>query len=267
MRRVLAALYGVFCYTVFFLSFLYLIGFVSDLLVPTSLARGHEGSLAWALFVDGALIALFGLQHSVMARPGFKRWWVRVVPSPIERSTYVLLSSLVLILTFWAWVPIPAELWSVSTPWLHWTLKGVSFAGFGVVLVTTFMIDHFDLFGLRQVALYLRQIPYTHHPLRAPGFYKMVRHPLYVGWLTAFWATPVMTAGHLLFAAGMTAYVLIAIVFEERDLVDLHGDAYVRYRTRTPMLVPFTRRGRTAHATGAAGSTQGLEYETVVRGA
>jgi protein-S-isoprenylcysteine O-methyltransferase Ste14 len=244
MRRVLAFGYGVAAYAVFFATFLYAIGFVGNLVVPKSIDSPLEGSLGEAFLVNMALLGLFAVQHSVMARPGFKRWWTRWVPRPVERSTYVLVSSLALILLFWQWRPMGGVIWTVEDPIGRAVLLGLFAFGWLLVLVSTALINHFDLFGLRQVWMYLRSKPYT--PLRfvTPGPYKIVRHPLYVGWFFAFWATPTMTAAHLLFAALTAAYILVAIQLEERDLVEYHGKDYVEYRRRVPMLIPLSKRER-----------------------
>jgi protein-S-isoprenylcysteine O-methyltransferase Ste14 len=236
-------LYGAVCYTVFFLTFLYLIGFMGNLLVPISIDVGPEAPLRTALMVNIALIALFGIQHTVMARPGFKKGWTKVVPKSVERSTYVLLSSLVLIVMFVFWRPIGGVIWETEAVWAQYILWAVFFGGIGLVLASTFVIDHFDLFGLRQVWLNFRQRVYTHPEFKVTFFYKFVRHPLYVGWIMSFWGTPRMTTGHLLFALGMTAYILIAIRYEERDLVTILGDDYVRYREKVPMLIPKVSKG------------------------
>lgn len=238
MVRSLAFLYGVVVYAVFFLTFLYLIGFVGNLLVPKSIDSGAVTATGTALVINVLLIALFGVQHSVMARPAFKNWWTRIVPAPIERSTYVLIASAVLILLFWQWRPMGQTVWQLQSTWAQYVMWVIFAAGFGLVLLSTFVTDHFDLFGLRQVMLNLRRKPYTHNPFSVRFFYRFVRHPLYAGFIMAFWATPTMTAGHLLFAAGMTGYILIAIRYEERDLVTFHGDAYAGYRGKVPMLVP-----------------------------
>jgi protein-S-isoprenylcysteine O-methyltransferase Ste14 len=206
--------------------------------VPKSIDVGTLAPLGTALAIDIALIALFGIQHSVMARPAFKAAWTKVVPESVERSTYVLLSSVVLIVLYWLWRPVPAVVWEAQAPWLVGLLWGLFALGFGLVLVATFVINHFDLFGLRQVFLRLREKPYTDLPFQVRFLYRFVRHPLYVGWFLAFWATPHMTVGHLLFAIGMSGYILIAVRYEERDLVRYLGQAYVDYQKRVPKFVP-----------------------------
>lgn len=238
MNRYLTIGYGAVCYVVFLASFLYSIGFVGGFVVPRSVDEGIDASVAEALVVDVVLLGLFAAQHSVMARPAFKQWWTRLVPKPIERSTYVLLSSLALILLFWQWRTLPAIVWDVT--WVPgrivlWTLFAV---GWVIVLLSTFMISHFDLFGLRQVYLAWRRQPYRDVEFRATLLYRVVRHPLMLGFIVAFWSAPTMTAGHLLFAAATTGYILIAIQFEERDLAAALGAQYRDYRGRVPMLVP-----------------------------
>lgn len=239
MGRSIAALYGVVCYAIFFVTFLYLIGFLSNLLVPRSIDVGPEAATWIAMLVNIGLIALFGIQHTVMARPEFKEKWTKVVPQPIERSTYVLITSLLLILLYWQWRPMTNQIiWEADAAWLQYLLWAVFFGGFGVVLLSTFIINHFDLFGLRQVWLNFRQKPYTHSAFKVTFFYKFVRHPIYTGFILAFWATPRMTVGHLLFAVGMTVYILIGVRYEERDLKRFLGDDYSRYREKVPMLMP-----------------------------
>jgi protein-S-isoprenylcysteine O-methyltransferase Ste14 len=238
LGRILVLTYGVVCYAVFFATFLYAIGFVGNVLVPTSLDAGPVGNVGIALLVDLALLAAFALQHSVMARPGFKRAWTRIVPEPIERSTYVLASSVALIALFAFWRPMGGVVWTVEHPVGRAVLHAIFVAGWLTVLGSTFLINHFDLFGLRQVWLYFRGRPYTQLPFGTPGPYRWVRHPLYVGWLLAFWATPTMTVAHLVFALMTTAYIFVAIRFEERDLADAHGETYRRYRAEVPMIVP-----------------------------
>jgi protein-S-isoprenylcysteine O-methyltransferase Ste14 len=241
MKRLLAFGYGLLCYGVFFATLLYAIGFLGNFGVPKSIDSGREDSFAVALAVDSALLALFALQHSIMARPWFKKMWTRVVPAPVERSTYVLFSSLALLLMFWQWRPIGGTIWSVENPAGQTAVMALYALGLLIVLLSTFLINHFDLFGLRQVWLYLRGREYTHLEFRTPFFYRYVRHPLYVGWLLTFWAAPTMTVAHLFFAVMTTAYILIAIRFEEQDLIALHGEKYVQYRNDVPMIVPAMR--------------------------
>jgi len=238
MRRILSFAYGIACYEIFFVTLLYAIGFLGNFGVPKSIDSGPEGSIANALVIDGALLALFALQHSIMARPWFKRTWTLIVPEPVERSTYVLFSSLALLLLFGEWRPIGGIIWKIDGGPAETVILGLYVTGFLVVLLSTFLINHFDLFGLRQVYLYLLRRKYTHLEFRTPFFYRYVRHPLYVGWLLTFWSAPVMTVAHLFFALMTTAYILVAIRFEEADLIAVHGEKYRRYCDRVPMIVP-----------------------------
>jgi len=246
LRRVLFFAYGSFCYLIFLGTFLYAIGFIGNFGAPATLDGAPRGTLATAFAIDAGLLALFAVQHSVMARKWFKQLWTRIVPQPIERSTYVLFSSLALILLFWQWRPMGGTVWSVEDPVARVVLRVLFAFGFGLVLVSTFLINHFDLFGLRQVWLYLLGRPYGTLRFGTPGPYRIVRHPLYVGWLFAFWMTPTMTLAHLLFSIATTGYILLAIKWEERDLAGEHGDAYENYRRSVPMLVPFARRQASA---------------------
>lgn len=232
------------CYAVFLATFLYLIAFVGDVPpFPRTVDHGPSGPAGIAVLVDGALIALFGVQHSVMARPAFKRRWTRIVPAAIERSVYVLAASVALIVLFAFWRPIPGTIWAVESPAAAAILWVLFAAGWGIVLLSTFLINHFELFGLQQVWLSLRGRATASPVFRTPFFYRAVRHPLYAGFFLAFWATPVMTVGHLLLAVGMSAYMLVAIRYEERDLVELFGNDYRDYRERVGMLVPKLTRG------------------------
>jgi protein-S-isoprenylcysteine O-methyltransferase Ste14 len=237
LGRVTAFSYGVVCYLAFLATFLYAIGFLGNFGVPKSIDSGPLVPFTQALAINFALLGLFALQHSVMARPWFKKAWTRIVPTPVERSTYVLLSSVALILLFWKWQPMGGVIWNVSSIPGRLALEVLFAFGWLTVLVTTFLINHFDLFGLRQVWLHLLGRPYTEIGFRTPGPYRYVRHPLYVGWLLVFWSAPVMTIAHLVFATATTSYILIAIQFEERDLAQSFGE-YVEYRRQVPMLVP-----------------------------
>lgn len=242
MYRTAALLYGALCYLAFFLTSVYSVGFVGDFWVPKSIDSGSPHAPATtALGVDGLLLGIFALQHSVMARPGFKRWWTRLLPASIERSTYVLLSSLALMLLFWQWQPMPAAIWDAGGSMAATVLTALFWLGWLVVVLSTFMISHWDLFGLRQVLLNWQGETYRHPPFTTRGLYKWVRHPIMLGFVIAFWATPMMTLGHLLFAFAMTGYILIALRLEERDLIEQIGQAYMEYRKRVPMLLPWRR--------------------------
>ena len=241
IARVTAFLYGIVAYLVFFGAFLYAIGFVTGLMVPKTIDTGTVVPVTEALVVNILLMSLFAVQHSVMARRQFKEWWTQYVPKPVERSTYVLLASLALILLFWQWRAMPALVWQIADPTIAKAVTLLSFIGWLLVLTSTFLINHFELFGLHQTANNLagREMPPPR--FRTPLYYKFVRHPIYLGFIIAFWAAPTMTIGHLLFAAVTTAYIVVGALLEERDLIDLFGDDYRRYKDRVSMLVPWRK--------------------------
>jgi len=239
MGRLIGLLYGLVAYLVFFATFLYAIGFVMAIGVPKTIDNGIIGSLTTTLVIDVLLMSLFAIQHSVMARPAFKRWWTTIVPKSVERSTYVLLASLCLVLLFWQWQPLPAVIWQVNNAQAAMALMGLAALGWLIVLTSTFLINHFELFGLHQVANNLTGKEMPEPIFRTPLYYKLVRHPIYLGFIIAFWATPLMTLGHLLFAATTTAYIFVGIALEEHDLIAIFGDQYRDYRRRVAMIVPF----------------------------
>jgi methanethiol S-methyltransferase len=238
-RRIAFFVYGVVSYFLFVAAFLYAVGFVGNFGVPKGIDDGEPTPLDSTLAVNLLLLGLFAVQHSVMARPAFKRWWTTIVPEPIERSTYVLLTSLALLLLYWQWRPMPAVVWDLGQTPLKWPLVALSLLGWLVVFTGTFMIDHFELFGLKQVWYALRNQPLPRIDFTTKYFYRFLRHPLMLGFIIAFWATPTMSQGHLLFAAATTIYILVAIQIEEHDLMMLIGDDYRRYRTQVPMLIPL----------------------------
>lgn len=239
MSRILAFIYGVICYLIFFVTFLYTIGFVGNLIVPKTLDSYLDGSLSQGLLINSLLITLFAVQRSFMARPGFKKWWIKIIPNPIERSTYVLMASLALLLLFWQWHSLGGIIWNIQNPIASNIIYGIFALGWLIVLLSTFMINHFDLFGLRQVYLYLRGQEYEDLGFRTPGFYKYVRHPIMLGFVVAFWATPMMTVSHLVFAMGTTIYMLVGIKLEEVDMIWIYGNLYQEYRQQVSMLIPL----------------------------
>jgi protein-S-isoprenylcysteine O-methyltransferase Ste14 len=242
VTRLIAFLYGLVAYTVFLTSFLYAVGFVSGLVVPKTIDSGVPAPFVTALLVDLVLLSIFALQHSIMARQGFKRWWTRIVPQAVERSTYVLFASLSLALLCWQWKPMPAVVWQIGNPQIATVVIVLSFVGWFIVLTSTFLINHFELFGLQQVTNNLADRPMAPVRFRTPLYYKFVRHPIYLGFIIAFWAAPVMSVGHLLFAAATTAYIFIGIALEERDLVAIFGDQYRHYRKEVAMIIPWRSR-------------------------
>lgn len=248
-KRIAFFSYGAVSYVIFFATFLYAMAFVGNLVVSQTIDGAPQIPFGQALVINVALLGLFAVQHSVMARPAFKRWWTKFVPKPVERSTYVLFSSIALLILFHNWQPMGGTIWDVQNESLRYVLYGLFALGWVVVLVATFLINHFDLFGLRQVWLYLIGRPYTQLAFMTPGFYRYVRHPLYLGFLIGFWATPTMTVAHLVFALTTTAYILIAIQLEEGDLVKALGNTYVEYRRRVPMLIPRFKHAADAEQT------------------
>ena len=250
MLGLLAMLYGIVAYATFLIAFLYAIGFVGHVFVPKSIDSGAPGPLAEALVVNTLLLGLFAVQHSVMARPAFKRWWTRFVPQSVERSTYVLFASLALLLLYWQWRPIPDIVWAVQNPLAVHALTAIFWLGWAMLLVSTFLISHFELFGLSQVFARWRNRQLPPAEFKAPLLYRVVRHPIYLSFLLAFWAAPTMTAGHLLFSVATTAYILIAIQLEEHDLTALFGDKYRQYRREVGMLLPWPKRNRATDRNG-----------------
>jgi methanethiol S-methyltransferase len=245
MKRFAAFCYGTLCYLLFLATFLYAIAFLGNIGLARTIDGDGRVPLGQALLINTLLLGVFAVQHSVMARPSFKRWWTRIIPKPVERSTYVLLSSAALLLLFHAWQPMGGVIWDVQDQLFRGLLYGLFAGGWLLVLIATFLINHFDLFGMRQVWLYLQGRPYEPLSFSTPGLYRYVRHPLYVGWLVVFWAAPTMTTAHLVFALATTTYILLAIRWEERDLMLAHGNAYETYREQVPMLIPAIRAAAT----------------------
>jgi methanethiol S-methyltransferase len=241
MSRLIAFLYGVLSYAIFFCTFLYAVGFVSGLIVPKTIDDGTVVPMTEAVIVNLLLMSLFAIQHSVMARKQFKQWWTQYVPKSVERSTYVLLASLALILLFWQWRPLPAIVWQVTDPGASAVITSLALLGWLIVLTSTFLINHFELFGLHQVTNNLAGRSMPEPRFRTPLYYRFVRHPIYLGFIIAFWMTPIMTVGHLLFAAVTTAYIFVGIWLEEHDLVELFGDDYLKYKRQVSMLVPWRK--------------------------
>ncbi|MHC4141102.1 MAG: methanethiol S-methyltransferase [Planctomycetota bacterium] len=252
MGRFLVLLYGAVIYVIFLVTFLYAMGFVGGFAVPKTIDTGVEGAALPSIFINVALLGLFAVQHIVMARPEFKTRWTKIVPRPIERSTFVLATCLCLGLTFWQWRPMTGIVWHVEHSLVRGLLLGVSLSGWLLVLYSSFLIDHFDLFGLRQVVLHWRQQVYTHRPFVERSLYKWVQHPLMVGFLIAFWATPTMTAGHLLFALVTSAYIVVGTRIEERDLARMLGNEYHQYRARTARFLPRPKRPKAVDVDAAA---------------
>jgi methanethiol S-methyltransferase len=241
MGRFIAFIYGAASYLVFFVSFLYAVGFVEGLVVPKSIDTGTAVPITETLIVNLLLLSVFAVQHSVMARKQFKQWWTQYVPKSVERSTYVLFASVALALLCWQWRPMPALVWQIADPQIAVAVTALSLVGFLIVLTSTFLINHFELFGLHQVANNLSGRPMPEPHFRTPLYYQFVRHPIYLGFIIAFWAAPTMTVGHLLFAAGTTGYIIVGILLEERDLIEMFGDEYRRYKSRVSMLVPWRK--------------------------
>ncbi len=239
MAKLFISLYGVFSYFVFLASFLYAIGFVGNIIVPKTIDSGEQGTFVMSLVINLLLLGVFAIHHSVMARPGIKQWFITIIPKSMERSTYVLISSLLLFLLYCQWQPMTDIVWNVESSTGSMILQGLFWVGWLIVLFSTFMINHFDLFGLRQVYLNYREVEYTDLDFRIIGLYKLVRHPIMLGFIIAFWATPVMTAGHLLFAFATTAYIFIALQFEERDLMDHFGETYKNYQKKVSLIFPL----------------------------
>ena len=264
MRRWLFFVYGVANHLLFFGVFAYMAGFVGNVVVPKSIDSAYSGSTSKAVIIDVLLLALFAAQHSIMARPAFKRVWTRIIPEPIERSTYVFIANVVTIVLMWQWRGIDQVVWNAQLPMLRGLLWSLFTIGWLLIFLASLMINHFDLFGTRQVWLYLRGRAYQALPFRVPSLYKHVRHPLYIGWAIAFWATPTMSVGHLLFAGSLTAYMGLAALVEERDLVAYFGRQYEEYRQRVPMFIPRWKRAEVVMSSPKSNSTSILEQSDAV---
>ncbi len=241
MNRILAFIYGVVCYLIALIAFIYSMGFIGNLILPKTLDSNLDSSLIKGLLIDILLIGLFGIQHSLMARQSFKKWWTKIIPEPIERSTYVLMSGLTLLLLFWQWHSLGGIIWNIQNPIIYNIIYGIFALGWLIVFLSTLMINHFDLFGLRQVYLYWRGQEYENLGFRTPGFYKYSRHPIMFGFVIVFWAAPLMTISHLVFAMGTTIYVLVGIKLEEVDMISFYGNLYQEYRQQVSMLIPLPR--------------------------
>lgn len=238
MKRYLFLIYGVISYVVFLATIVYAIGFIGNIAVPKALDGPAVLPLWQALLINAGLLGVFAIQHTGMAREEFKKWWTKIIPAPIERSTYVMISNILMIALFWFWQPLGGEIWTVENPLAKAIIWGLFAIGWGLLFISTFLINHFDLLGVRQVWLAFRKKPYTQVKFREPFLYKVVRHPLYLGFVIAFWATPTMTVTHLVFAIACTGYILVGIYFEEKDLIKNFGQNYLEYRKRVPMLIP-----------------------------
>ena len=241
MGKFIAFLYGIIAYVVFLASFLYAIGFVGNIIVPKSVDSGMAGPLTESFLINALLLGLFAVQHSVMARPAFKNWWTKIVPKSVERSTYVIIASLLLFLMYWQWRPMTASIWNLEGT-ASMIVSVIFWIGWVIVLVSTFIINHFDLFGLRQVYMNLKSKELTPLDFKTSLFYKYVRHPIMLGFIIAFWATPQMSMGHLFFAIMTTGYILVGIYFEEKDLVSFYGDTYKDYKNQVSMLIPLPKK-------------------------